>query len=443
MKRWPARTPAPWLLAACLLAGSVQAQICKVGTLPAPPPPVAAVVWRDAAEFAFLVGQDLVTEHDAMTLVRRLRAQPVFAALRQQAQGWPALQQDLHAAADAVAGLVALVPPLSELCTALADVAPDPARPFDAPAWSATAATVAGRIDAVLARVEPALPPLRSYADQLAAAAVGQARAGPLPPDAVRTGPAPQAVAEGLGALAAQWRTLLADLRQARALLPAAPERDSERPLVAMTSALHLLARTAAEAQAMASQRLSPAQAARYAVGDYLDDACPAFVSGRAVALENRWWSARVGGAALLRVGVTLPPYLQINGSTPPPLQRMIVAMPISPTPSPEQLGVWRVHKAGPGYWRIVLASADAAAPQIVLAARGEQAPVVIAPRSTEAVASAELWRCAAGDRPDEIRLYTLASTERFVLDTRPDRTQVAMGPAGQGPRQSWAVLPR
>ncbi|WP_425260985.1 hypothetical protein ACPOLB_08955 [Rubrivivax sp. RP6-9] len=439
----PCRAPRRWLLAACLLAGGVQAQVCQVGTLPAPPPPVAAAVWRDAAEFAFLVGQDLATDRDAMTLVRRLRTQPVFGALRLQARGWPVLQQDLHAAADAVAGLAAQAPALAALCAALADETLDPARPFDAPTWAAQVGDVAGRIDAALALAEPVLPPLRTYADQLTAVAVAPAQAGLLPPDAVRTGPAPQAVAEGLGALAAQWRTVLADLRQARALLPASPERGTERPLVAMTSALHLLARTAAQARTMASERLSPEQAARYAGGDYLDAACPAFVSGRAVALENRWWSARVGGAALLRVGQTLPPALHINGSTPPPLQRMIVAMPLSPTPSPEQLGVWRVHKAGPGYWRIVLASGDAAAPQIVLAARGEQAPVVVAPRSTEVVASAELWRCAAGDRPDEVRLYTLASTERFVLDTRPDRTQVAMGPAGQGPRQSWALLPR
>ncbi len=359
-----------------------------------------------------------------MTLVRRLRALATFDALRAEAAQWGAVQGRLHAAADRIAQLRGVVAGLQQLCDELDAVSFDPAAPFDEATWNSGAAYLEQQLDVAIAAAAPVVAHLLVYADVLRSSAAGYALGGHAPNLLIRIGPAPEAVASGLGELAARWRALLSDLQNARRILPVTPERPSERPVLAISAAMTAIARVAAEAHALSAARLDDAASRRYETGDYLYDQCPMISDRQWVALVSMHWANRnvmgLGG------GVAVS-----DLDRPPGAEGM--------------MDNWQFIRIGLGYW-LIRHRADrptSAALDIRLNAI-VSFPLTLSPTDGDRPrASGQYWRCAATDRPDSIRLYNPHLSEARVVDTPHDTPHANMADAGPFETQYWRILRR
>lgn len=152
-----------------------------------------------------------------------------------------------------------------------------------------------------IASAEPVVPRLAGYSSLMSSAASFQAKRGAADTPVIRTGPSLKATAGG-------WRTVLADLTQARRILPVTPERQSERPPIAMTTAMQELMRVQSEVQALAAVRMSRQQFAHFESGDYLYDQCPMIREGQWYGLESGYWTPKLGRRARLNASGELVP---------------------------------------------------------------------------------------------------------------------------------------
>lgn len=410
------------VVASLLLAGEAAARSCRP-TVPEPVPDVVQQVWRDAAEFAFLIGRDLISDDGAMTLATRLRGMSEFQQLRDAASRWGAVQRRIHDWAEALNVLDVLVNQLEGFCDQLDAVSLDPAAPLDEAAWMAGMARLERGLRLVSRATEGLVSELQHYAALLRAAAAHHARQGGRANPVIRIGPEPDNVAAAISEIAARWRAQLSDLATADALIPVLPERQSVRPIINITAAMTAILRAVAGASAVSRHRLSDGVITRYETGQYLYDQCPMIGDGQWVALVNMQWANK---------GV-----MGLGGG--------IAVSDLAHPPGAGGMDRWQFTRIGLGYWMIrhgvdrpTTAALDIRRNAVV------SFPLTLSPTDGDRPrASGQYWRCAATDRPNSIRLYNLHLSEARVVDTPHDTPQANMADAGPFETQYWRVLPR
>lgn len=407
---------------ATLFCATADARSCRVPTL-VPEAPVSAQVWREIAEFSFLVGRDMVDDAGNMTLVRRLRPMPEFVALRQEAANWGRVRTRSHEVADALAQLSKVADGLQQFCDQLDAVSLDPAAPLDETSWSAGIAQLEKQLDGVIAVATPLPQDLQRYAGLVRAAATRYAQGKYAPNPVIRIGPSPDAVASGLGEVAGRWRVMLADLQNARRILPVTPERQSERPLIAITTAMREITRVAIEARTLSAQRLANDAFRNIESGDYLYDQCPAIRDGQWVRLESEYWARKKGGSAMLSgSGLILPREAALGFG----------------------YELWQFKKIGMGYWLIRNKAFNPQEKALdVMNSSGQNYPLTMSnTNGSPPKFSGQYWRCAATDRAGEIRLYNRFLSEERSVDTYPNIGKAIMSESGYFAAQYWRVVP-
>lgn len=412
-----------WMLVAVALScGSAAAKSCRIELQP-PPAEVPQKVWRELAEFSFLIGRDSVDDDSGMTLARNLRRMSNFPALRQMAADWDSLRARSDALADTVHGLAGSVALLQRLCDQLDAVSLDANAPLDEAQWLASVAAVEAQMDAAIAASNPTVSQLNEYAGLLRAAAAHYASQPPPPNPIIRTGPAPSELAAGFSEAAWRWRAVASDLANARRILPVKPVRGSSAPLIAMTAAMRELSRVANDARALSAQRLPEQEFQRYASGDYLYDQCPMIQDRSWVHLENQYWSQKS----------QVPSLLDGLGNIHPP----------GPTLS-DASNRWQFIRSGNGYWLIRNAGFNQATMALdVASATGHPFHVLSMTASSGDAprVSGQEWRCAASNQPGHLHLYNRFLSEASALDTYNNSGVAIMLPAGYYTGQYWRVL--
>lgn len=409
------------LVAVALSCGSASAKSCRIEPQP-PPAEVPQKVWRELAEFSFLIGRDSVDDDSGMTLARNLRRMSNFPALRQMAADWGSLRARGDALADTVHGLAGSVAVLQRLCDQLDAVSLDANAPLDEAQWLASVAAVEAQMDAAIAAASPTVPQLNEYAGLLRAAAAHYAGQPPPPNPIIRTGPAPSELAAGFSEAAWRWRAVASDLANARRILPVKPVRGSSAPLIAMTAAMHELSRVANDARALSAQRLPEQEFQRYANGDYLYEQCPMIKDRSWVTLENKYWSQKSQARSLLDgLGNIRPP------------------SPLNAEPSNQ----WQFIRAGNGYWLIRNALFNHM-PMALDVASGAGHPFHVLKMSASSGnaqrVSGQEWRCAASNQPGYVHLYNRFLSEASALDTYNNSGLAIMMPAGYYTGQYWRI---
>lgn len=425
--------PAALALAAVAVMqwGPASARSCRVAPEPAHDV-VAQRLWRDTAEFSFLVGRDAVDDGGSMTLARGLRGMGDFAALRGAAAQWGTLRASSDALGDTLGALGSVVDGLQQLCDQLDATALDPGVPLDEAGWRAAIARLEAQLDAAIAAATPVVPQLERYAVLLRAAAAQQARTPQPSNPLIRVGPTPAVLAADFGAASGRWRALFSDLQNARRILPIAPQRGTAKPLIAITAAMRELARIAGEARALAGQRLSEADFRRFDSGDYLYDQCPMIKDGSSVQLENPYWSGKSGARSLFGgFGFIFPP-----GPTLKPGSGVVAARP----------GIlrWQFIRTGNGYWLIRNAAFGATPMALDVESVSGASHYKLRMSSSQARSasySGQQWRCAASSRPDQIHLYNRFLSEAMALDAANDQGVAIMLPTGNYAGQYWRVI--
>lgn len=411
-----------------LAAPAAEARTCRAEPQPAAAP-IAPTFWTDAAEFAFLVGRDRLGDQAAMTLAGRLRGLDNFAELRRSASDWDGLQARLVAVSARLEGLSAVVARLQGYCDSLDDIALDPGAPFDAAEWLAGVARLEAEIDTVIGGTRPVVTELQAYASHLRAAGAAYAAAGHAPVPEIRIGPDPASVAAGMDGLAGRWRALLADLQNARAVLPVTPEIGSERPLIAMTAAMTEILRATAEAQTLSATALGWDETRRILDGTYLYEQCPSLADGQWVEIESPYWTAKDGRPALLGHRILLDEQARATSGN------AAVGLAVG-------THLWQFNRIGLGYWLIrnaVMLPEVGALDVVNDSARGYPLTVT---RSNGAMPAftGQYWRCAPTSQAGQIRLYNLFLSEARAIDTYRNKAVAIMSRTGNFGAQFWRI---
>jgi len=420
------------LVAAALSCGSAAAKSCRIDPEPAHGE-VAQKVWRELAEFSFLVGRDSVDADSGMTLAKNLRRMNNFPALRQMAADWGSIRAQSDALADTMGRLANSIAALQQLCDQLDAVSLDADAPLDEAQWLASVAAVEAQMEAAIAASTPVVAQLEDYAVLLRAAAAHHTSQPPPPNPIIRTGPAPSELAAGFSEVAWRWRAVSSDLVNARRILPVRPVRGSSAPLIAMTAAMRELARFASEAHALSAQRLADKEFRRYESGDYLYDQCPMIKDRYWMSLENPYWSEKFETPSLLDgFGNIYPPGPQPH----PAFQGLSPSMSDGSTK-------WQFIRSGNGYWLIRNARFNDTPMALDVANASGHAHYVLKMTASSGDAprySGQEWRCAASNQPGQFHLYNRFLSEASALDTYNGNGMAIMLPTGNYSGQYWRV---
>jgi hypothetical protein len=392
-----------------------------------PPEPIVAPIpranWQDIAKFSFLVGTDFNGNQGNNELAARLRELSSFAPLRASSATWKDTWARSVALANQVVKLTNLLPDLAGLCRQLDDAGIG-GKPLDLATWIREMATVRGRLATTVANLQVNAPPgsfrtaLETFAVNAGNAARSYTDARFPDPPVLPIDPSPVRVANEIGQVWADWRTIIADLVHLSSTLPQRPDPDSEKVLADIAAAMPLLARSVAGARSILAQDLSATEFHHLTSGDYLYDACP-IPENTDLSLFNSRYTLTV--------------------MTPGPASTSLF---LGATTSPP---TWRFRRIGQGYWQIV--NKDGSSLDVANDPTASYPLKVVSTDPGRPKFSGQYWRCFATPQRGFYRFVTQFLGEDWSMGVAGvganGRIEVKMLKTANNPTQYWAPRPR